>query len=212
MTYPFIETLILTVTTFKGYIIFFLTPGLLISQLKPEEMEEIDSHIKNAGDIKNIDEARQMIQNILQDDFSSSTIKNKRNLTLLKKLRSLKIQIINYYIESSASIDKQYKDIVLNCDIHTTIGKMILQLMRFRMVIQPEIQVTINKHKQTNITYLKVKGFWLNDDGQKLRKFQKSFGRADEYKFGKEDPKAIEDGCRIMQEILNEEYFKYYPD
>ena len=196
----------------KGHIIFFATPGQIYNKLKPEEMTKLDKYLKSLKDLKNPNEAKEVLAEIIDDQFTEVTKGAARNLVFFKKLEKLKTNIIDYYLQSEMSLIKQHEDLKYNCDIHTTIGKMMFQLMRFRMVIQPEIQITINYHKQSEITYLTVKGFWLNDDGSKERKFQRSFGREDEYTLGKNDPKAKEEATIKMQEVLYEEYLKIYPE
>lgn len=212
MIHHITDITILGTSILKGYFLLFMGPGNLLSNLKKEQLKEVDDILKNVSDLKNIDEAREMVTSILFDEFTDKTLKTARNSTLLKKLYNLKVKIINYYLQSPTTPVKQYKELTNNSDIHTTIGQLVLQLMRFRMVIEPEIQITINKHKETKITYLVVKGFWINDKGEKEKKFKRLFGREDDFVKGKQDPKAIEEATKKMQEVLYDEYLKTYPD
>ena len=203
--------IIATTITYKAFFGFLFTPGQMFNQLKPEDMNQVEDYLKSINSLKNPDEAKEMLAEIIDDGFRDETKKAARNAVLIKKLNKFKAKLIDYYLQSEDSINKQHIDLKYNCDIHTTIGKMIFQLMRFRMVVQPEIQITINEHKQSKITYLTVKGFWLTDKGMKERLFQRSIGRIDEYQLGKNDPKAIEEGTKKIQEVLYEEYLKIYP-
>lgn len=190
--------------------IFLLKPSQLLTEAS--NMNEVSNYLDGMKDIVNREEATQMIYSISKDDFTKETKAKGRNQILLKKLYSLKTQIIDFYLQTLQDNSKLNPEIKHNCDVYSTMGNFLIQILRLRMVIQPEIQITTNVHKQTKITYLTVKGFWLNDNGEKERKFKKSIGRADEYEMGKKDPKAIENCTAKMQSILMDEYLKYYPD
>jgi hypothetical protein len=207
MTHILLDIITTAAITYKGYFFLFLTPGTLLSNLKPDQLKDIDKHIKSLPNLKNPEEARNMISAIVVDGFGDETKAAARNKVFLTKLAVLKKNLIDYYLQNTASDGSVT---AYNCDIHAEVGKRYFQLLRFRMVIQPEIQITVNVHKQSQITYLTVKGFWLNDNGEKQRKFQRSIGRSDEYKNGKDDHKATEEGIRKMQEVLYEEYLSIY--
>ena len=181
-----------------------------LTRINKEFEMKIKEHMIGISGIKNQKEAEEMLLFILDDKFSKETLSAARNREYVKQLNQLKNDTINFYLDSINNNSITNPDLKYNCDIHTTVGEKVFQIMRFRMVIQPEIQITVNVHKQTKIVYLTVKGFWLNDDGVKGRKFSKSIGRADEYTLGKDDPKAIEDGTIKMQEILHNEYLNCY--
>jgi hypothetical protein len=78
------------------------------------------------------------------------------------------------------------------------------------MIVDPQIQLSQNIHKQTKILYMKVKGYWLNDEGVKERKFFKSLGRYDLYPNGVKDDNAITDGRKKIREAMLVEYSNIY--
>lgn len=183
--------------------------GGILTSIKNEFEKQINEYMDKITGIKYPQEAREMVHFILDDNFSEVTKSVSRNQIYINKLKLLKTDTINFYLESISNSSKYL--LQYNCDVHSTIAAMVFQIMRLRMVIEPEIQITVNVHKQSKIVYLTVKSFWLNDEGVKERKFSKSIGRADEYPLGKDDPKAIEDGTTKMQEILYDEYLTIYP-
>src|SRR5690606_34766163 len=97
-------------------------------------------------------------------------------------------------------------------DVHLRISEYMLQLMRLRIVIDPDFKLSRNKHPQTGITYLAVKAYWINDEGKKERKFTKSIGREDSYKDGINDKEAEKDGLNLIQPVLYDYYREIYPD
>jgi hypothetical protein len=191
--------------------ILLMSKGQIAATSKAEK-EEIDMLLNDMPEIANPKEAKELISEILVDGFKEETKLKGRNLPLITKLNQLKAKTIDFYLQSFKDNERRHPELKYNCDIHTKIGEYLVQLIRYRMVIEPEIQLTTNVHRMTKITYLTVKGFWFNDYGIKERKFTRSLGRADEYPLGKDDDKAIEDATTKMQSILMEEYLKYYPD
>ena len=191
--------------------LFLMSKGQIATTSKAEK-EEIDMLLNDMPEIANPKEAKELISEILVDGFKEETKLKGRNLPLINQLNQLKAKTIDFYLQSFKDNERRHAELKYNCDIHTKIGEYLVQLIRYRMVIEPEIQLTTNVHRMTKITYLTVKGFWFNDYGIKERKFSRSLGRADEYPMGKDDDKAIEDATTKMQSILMEEYLKYYPD
>jgi hypothetical protein len=192
-------------------LLLLMSKGQIATTSKAEK-EEIDMLLNDMPEIANPKEAKELISEILVDGFKEETKLKGRNLPLITKLNQLKAKTIDFYLQSFKDNERRHPELKYNCDIHTKIGEYLVQLIRYRMVIEPEIQLTTNVHRMTKITYLTVKGFWFNDYGIKERKFTRSLGRADEYPLGKDDDKAIEDATTKMQSILMEEYLKYYPD
>ncbi len=192
-------------------IIFLFSKGQLATMGKVEK-EEMDMLLNDIPELVNPKEAKELIYEILNDGFKEETKSKGRNLPLISQLNILKAKAIDFYLQSFKDNERRHPELKYNCDVHTKIGEYLVQLVRYRMVIEPEIQLTTNVHRITKITYLTVKGFWFNDYGIKERKFSRSLGRADEYPLGKDDDKAIEDATIKMQSILMDEYLKHYPD
>ena len=190
----------------KAFFVFFATPGNLLTNMTKDDKEVIDT-IDIIEGIQNREEAKEIALWALHDDFKKTTSQKSRNKTHLKNLQSLKREFLDFYFKSLKNTEK---DIKINCDIHTKIAKYVLQIIRYRMVIEPEIQRTVNQHKKTQIKYLTAKGFWMNDEGVKERKFIKSIGRLDGFTNGKEDSSAIEESELKIQELLYEEYLNTY--
>jgi hypothetical protein len=122
----------------------------------------------------------------------------------------LKTSYINFYRIYLDEISKTDEKLNQVADLVAKNDEYILQIARFRMIVDPQIQLSQNIHKQTKILYMKVKGYWLNDEGVKERKFFKSLGRFDLYPNGVKDENAIIDGRKKIREAMLVEYSNIY--
>ena len=192
---------------------------LLLLLFSPEDFlknaqtsKEVDEYLKNNSYPLNNEEIRAMVSWTKDDNFTEETLKNNRNVINLKKLSKLKRDFLDFYLQYLSDLSVKSPEYQRNCDVNIRIGKYIIQIMRLRILIQPDIQIALNKHTQTNHEYLAAKAFWINDDGVKIRKFTRSLGRLEEYENGKDDPKARIEGTIKIQEKIQEAYLTAYPE
>lgn len=173
---------------------------------------EYDSFMKfSEGSItdKTTDE---FIRFIADDKFRSGTFLLGGNATYLATLKKLKESFVRFYFKNLDDIRKEYTDITRVNNVYDRIGKYIIQIMRLRHVIEPEVQISKNVHPRTGHHYLAIKAYWIDDNGKKVRKFTKSIGRAENYPQGIEDKKALSDGIKLIQPVLFENYQEIYKD
>ena len=78
------------------------------------------------------------------------------------------------------------------------------------MIIEPEVQVSINVHTTTKIEYLNAKSYWITDTGRKVRKFSKSIGKLDDFRGGRGSAQVKEVANLTMQEIMYQHYKDTY--
>ena len=128
-------------------------------------------------------------------------------ITELDELKNTYLDFYKMYITEISNADSDIKQVA---DLIARNDQYILQISRLRMIIDPQIQLSQNVHKQTKIVYLKVKGYWLSDEGVKERKFFKSLGRYDSYPKGIKDENAIQDGRAKIREAMLVEYSSIY--
>jgi hypothetical protein len=191
--------------------------SLLLLLVKPEDLiddkyvkEMIDKYSCDVKDETVYQHIRSFISFLYDDKFDSSIFSNIEARLLFSELENLRQKILTLYAEDVNVIAKslEYSKVY---DIYAKLESMILQLMRLRMVIQPEFQFSKNVHPKTQIAYMAAKGFWLEDDGKRVRCITKSLGRMDDYKNGKNDPKATEKARERLREALYEKYKEIYP-
>lgn len=186
---------------------------LLLLRVRPEEIQEdIESIMNEFSGIVDQKNIRRNIEWIVDDKISEEIINNPRNRKYAFKLLEVKNEFIAFYnsLINEVKNKAEYKDINKVCDMIARYDSYKLHISRLRMLINPKIQITINVHKITRITYLTLKGFWLNDDGKEVRIHSSSMGRSEQYKNGKEDEQAKIDGTVRFQQKLIDQYEKLY--
>ena len=186
---------------------------LLLLRVRPEEIQEdIESIMNEFSGIVDQKNIRRNIEWIVDDKISEEIINNPRNRKYAFKLLEVKNEFIAFYnsLINEVKNKAEYKDINKVCDMIARYDSYKLHISRLRMLINPKIQITINVHKITRITYLTLKGFWLNDDGKEVRIHSSSMGRSEQYKNGKEDEQAKIDGIVRFQQKLIDQYENLY--
>jgi len=192
--------------------------SLLLLLVKPEDMIEtkyVDEMIRkyscDVTDQSVYNHIRNFMTILYDDKFDNGLYSRPGTGYLFSKLEKLRDKILALYTKEIKSLveSSEYSKVY---DVYAKLENMILQLMRLRMVIQPEFQFSKNVHPVSKIPYIAAKGFWLEDDGKKVRCITKSIGREDEYIDGKNDPKATETARDKLRETLYGKYKRIYPE
>ena len=173
--------------------------------------KEYDGFMKLQKGSSSTVNTREFIRLVSEDHFNEDVYRNSENCTYLAILKKLKESIVEFYFTKIQDIESLNMDLKIIADINDRIGHFILQLMKLRLVIQPEVQISMNVHPRTNIKYLAIKAYWIDDNGKKIRKFTKSIGRAENYPKGIKDDKALTDGIKLIQPVIFEAYKEEYP-
>lgn len=145
---------------------------------------------------------------VSEDGFNEMTLGESKLTQFMEDLAVLKEQITNFFFTTTAEKSKDYQ---LFPDAYVKISKDMVQLMRLRLIIQPDYQFAYSTHSVSGIKYLTVRGFWVDESGKRERKFVKSLGRFDDYKDGKKDPEAHNAAKIKLREVMLEEYKEKYP-
>lgn len=194
--------------SFKAFFFFFFY------DLNEKEMTKIDAIVNekmlNFKNTKNASSVRNTLIWLELDNFSKDLIKDFQGQSYLQELNDLKNAYVEFYQLYLDEIVNQQPGLNQVADVVAKNDAYILQIARLRMIVDPQIQLSQNVHKQTKILYMKVKGYWLTDNGIKERKFFKSLGRFDSYKGGIKDENALLDGRNKIREAMLSEYSALY--
>lgn len=192
---------------------------LLLLLLPIKGVEKIDwsnELIKSYEDkvlrLKHQAEAIEFLSIILNDNFRKDIVEDQNLYHLHLKLKKVKKQLLETYFSSIKETSDSLNEYEFVGDFNSLISIYYLQMKRLQMVIQPEIQLNTSKHPVTKKNYLKSVGFWVNDRGERERKYFKSIGRVDEFPQGKKDPSAYRLAENMIREMIKSDYFKTYPD
>lgn len=153
-------------------------------------------------------QANELLELIHNDQFENEIFKDNKVQKYIEDLEILKNEILSFYFTTMVEKSGQFEYFP---DAYSKISEYLIQLKRLRLVIQPEFQFASSTHTVSDIKYLTVRGFWINDAGERERKFVKSIGRADLYAKGKDDPEARKQAKMKLREVLIQEYAEKYP-
>ena len=174
--------------------------------------EQMEHYMKYQKDVRDKDKAREFVSWAFNDNFSEQTLKRNNTSLYQFQLEVVRNNILDFYFKTIDKLSEEKNDINMACDVDSTLSDFVIQLMRIRMVVQPEIRISNGVHPVSKIKYLYVKSYWLSDQGKKVRKFTKLIGKTEDYKFGIKDPQALEDGLNLIQPVMYEHYKELYID
>jgi hypothetical protein len=193
--------------------------GLLLLLFQPTEesmndtvQKEFDGFMKLREGTSTSHRTKEIIQFIADDKFDEGVYKDSLNWTYLSTLKNLKEEFVTFYFKKLKDLENENLDMDSIADLDARISEYVIQLMRLRLVIQPDVKISTNVHPRTTHPYLAVKAYWIDESGKKVRKFTKSIGRAENYPQGRKDPKALADGIKLVQPVLFETYKELYTE
>lgn len=189
---------------------------LLLGTLMPEQNadDELKAFLEKNPQIAEYVKSNIRIKNnlirIFDDQFKTEAIFNDRNTEYLRLLKNLKVKVANFYIDKISSNSIKADNSKLFCQAQDEFELLYIQLLKLRLVVSPVVQIATNTHNETKIKYYFAKGFWINEEGKRERKFIKSVGRVDTFKGGKNDLGLKEEAAKKIQEAAFEAYQKEY--
>ncbi len=132
---------------------------------------ELIKSSKEGGDIKRI-------LNILEDDDLEKlqTPLNHRQRKLLYLLDDLILDTIGLLSLKIDQLVDKVGSVPNVLGLITKVDKKLLQIMKLRMTILPEITPSIVVHSVTKHKYVVLRSYWLNQDFKKIRKYSVSLG------------------------------------
>lgn len=155
--------------------------------------------------------AVEFINWVLKDDFKKENLEDKNLTQFHLQLEKIKKKILEIYFTSINQKEGSKSEYEYIGDFSSLLSKYYLQMKRLKLVIQPDIQLGSSINPKTKIKYVKSIGFWINDAGEKERKYFKSVGRVDDFENGKDDVKAYSLAEKLTRELILKDYKERYP-
>jgi len=190
--------------------------GLLLLLFQPTEetmnetvQKEYEGFMKLREGKSTSHRTKEIIQFIADDKFEEGVYKDSLNWSYLSTLKNLKEEFVSFYFKKLSDLENENLDMDNVADLDARISEYVIQLMRLRLVIQPNVKISKNVHPRTGHSYLAVKAYWIDESGKKVRKFTKSIGRSENYQ-GIKDQQALADGINLVQPVLFENYQELY--
>jgi len=176
--------------------------------------DELKDFLENNPQIAEFVKSNVRIKNnlirIFNDEFKPEVYLKDRNAEYLRLLKNLKVKVANFYVDKITSNSIKAGNSKLFCQAQDEFELLYIQLLKFRLVVSPVVQIATNTHNETKIKYYFAKGFWINEEGKRERKFIRSVGRVDTFKGGKNDLGLKEEAAKKIQEAAFEAYKKEY--
>jgi hypothetical protein len=205
MSQIIIDSSLTIASVIKMYFLF----GLMVDK-KSEEIKienKVNKYFEDNKDQVKTRSSLNMLRWIYNDGFKLEHF--HIDSLYYKKLESVKNELLRFYF---SEVKKNDKKINTNEQIHSKIESYMFQVMKLRMIVEPPIQIALNVHTQSKITYLIAKSFWYDENGNKIRKFTKSLGRAEDFKKGVNDLKAKIEAENKIKEVMIQTYEEEYRD
>ena len=193
----------------KSFFLYFFNLNTLMNDYVKGRVDEL---MKENPSVKYQDASKEFLTWVINEEYSPFSIFSPENEKYNRELDSLKKKILKFYFSKLQELGEDNSEYTYSCDIHNELSQLVLQLLRLRLIIKPEVQISQNVHPVTNHAYLAAKSFWLDDKGEKVRKFTKSLGLASEYKGGRKDREALKKGTILIQEVIYTLYKETYPE
>jgi len=152
---------------------------IFVMQMKNLTKKSVKGKTASQRKIESVYGNNRRIQEILADDDFGIDIKDSPKKRELIKLHD---QLVNELIhDTNKPIDSIIKNLVEPTykELNKYFDDRLLQILRFRLIIKPEIQKSIQTHTITNHKYLVMKIMWLDDKMKKNVKYSISLGRVD---------------------------------
>ena len=172
----------------------------------------IKDYFSQFMELKETSEATEFINLVLENNIEKEVMEDKSLTHLHIRLEKLKKKLLKIYFTSVKKEKEFFDGYEYVGDFNSLISKHFLQMKRLQLVIQPDLQIATSVHTKSKITYLTARGFWLNQRGERERKYVKSLGRLDEFEGGKKDPQVLKLGIEKIREESLKEYNQQYPD
>lgn len=170
----------------------FFVPSLVLG-------ESQDDHDKRTEDFLN------------NDGFSNETLNDSGNSGLLRVLNKLKEDYRIYYYDQVQQLAVR---IVLNHfnQLDRIFKFNRIQIMRFRLVIEPNTIISINKTYNREQKYSVMRAYWIDDSGKKILKLNVNLGNTEKvmFKNGEYDCNVIrsaEKDIKLKLKALYEETY-----
>jgi hypothetical protein len=203
MEHLLIDTSLTVAAAIKAYFFFGLGLNKKDDQMRIDA--KVNEYFEKRKDIVKTRSSINMLKWVFNDGFNFDHI--LIGSLYYKKLENVKSEFLEFYFTEVA---KNKKEIKTNEHVDSKIDEYILKIMKLRMIVEPSIQIATNVHTQSKITYLIAKSFWYDEDGNKIRKFTKSLGRAEDYVHGIDDFNAKKEADNKIKEIMIQTYKDEY--
>lgn len=145
------------------------------------------------------------------DGFSKETISNQKNSKLLQVLNKSKEDYRKNYYEHL-----NHLSLITVTQTYNQLDRIFkynrIQIMRLRLLIQPDTIVSINKSYNREHKYSVMRAYWIDDSGKKVLKFNVNLGNTEKvmFKNGNYDQNVISTAANEVKLKIRALYEEIY--
>lgn len=119
---------------------------------------------------------------LINDGFTKETESDPLNKSLIKVLQELKEDYRKNYYSQLSDLSFHTSAFTYN-QIDRIFQFNRVQIMRLRLLIQPDTIVSINKSYNREHKYSVMRAYWVDDSGKKVLKFNVNLGNTEKVMF-----------------------------
>jgi hypothetical protein len=98
-------------------------------------------------------------------------------------------------------------------EIKMALLQLEIRIKKVRLMIEHEYYIIKNHHKPTNVNYIVVRSNWLDNNGNKFKKFSKNIGAEEKVLVdGKVPPRKLDEAKKEIDSMMLEYYKQEYPN
>jgi hypothetical protein len=139
---------------------FHLEPGMIFI-----ESNEMEKDYKNS--IKKLQDTKNQSWGILQKEVSGMFQELGRLIRLFESFYTMSIS----ENEKLSNLSPQ--------KIHYVINRIMIRIRRLVCVLDPDYSIINFKDKKTGNNYKMIKGYWINDNGERVRSISRNIGNTE---------------------------------
>ena len=121
MNLEVVNTVVTNFAAVKMLLLILAIPDTLLKSA--ETTQEVDEIMKKYQFPQNNEEIKSMLYWTKDDGFKEEPAKKERNTIYIKKLKSLKKEFLDFYLNFLPFADTENIEYHRNCDIYTRVGK-----------------------------------------------------------------------------------------
>jgi len=145
------------------------------------------------------------------DGFTDDTVHNSENMHLLKVLNKCKEDYRKNYYDHLGQL--ALRELVSKFNqLDRVFNYNKIQIMRLRLLIQPDTIISINKSYNREYKYSVLRAYWVNDSGKRILKFNVNLGNTDKvmFKNGEYDQKLLKSATQEIKLKIRSLYEEKY--
>ncbi len=148
---------------------------------------------------------------LMNDGFTKETESDPLNKNLIKVLQELKEDYRKNYYSQLSDLSFHTSAFTYN-QIDRIFQFNRVQIMRLRLLIQPDTIVSINKSYNREHKYSVMRAYWIDDSGKKVLKFNVNLGNTEKvmFKNGNYDQNVISSAANEVKLKIRASYEEIY--